>query len=202
MGPVGAFPAGSFVGVTHLPVRMPRHVVRGLLSAGEQFDFAFDSFSRGGGQLGSREAPRGVSRVPGADFSSYLCCQLTRSPCSTGAGHLHPGTSPLSGVWGVLGPPRHLPGCSLAVSCRRAGPIAAPLGHLPWREPGWPCPGAVLCLWPWFCWTWGSLCTLAVPGACPLLMPPCWTQSGLCTLAGQVCTLRPFPFKMHPKHVE
>lgn len=128
MGPAGAFPAGSFVGVTHLPVRMPRHVVRGLLSAGEQFDFAFDSFSRGGGQLGSREAPRGVSHVPGADFSSYLCCQLTRSPCSTGAGHLHPGTSPLSGVWEAVGPPaRLLPGRVLQ-ACRADrspfGPLA------------------------------------------------------------------------------
>lgn len=47
-----------------------------------------------------------------------------------------------------------------------------------------------------------STCTLAVPSACPLLMPPCWTQSGLCTLAGQVCPVRPFPFKMHPKRVE
>lgn len=47
-----------------------------------------------------------------------------------------------------------------------------------------------------------STCALAVPGVCPLLMPPCWTQSGLCTLAGQVCPVRPFPFKMHPKHVE
>lgn len=80
----------------------------------------------------------------------------------------------------------HLATCLAAGSYRHAGPIAAPLGCLPWWELGWLCPGAVLLLWLRFCWTWGS------PRApwsrrarhtarVPLLRPPGWTQSGVHT---------------------